>query len=198
MVFVSVVFGIYAKDVNSVLQWIVSALWGGYIVSNVLKWYWWRFNGHGYFWGMVAGLIPALILPLVFRQTLELYYFPLILVISLAGGLLGTFMHPPTEKDVLEKFYKTIRPWGFWKPVHDEIKKSRPAIRKNMNFGRDMFNVVIGTVAQTALVALPVYIVLRKTSPVLLIIAIILITGFVLKKNWYDKLEDYPQDEGGK
>jgi len=27
--------------------WIVSGLWGGYTAANVLKWYWWRFNGYG-------------------------------------------------------------------------------------------------------------------------------------------------------
>ena len=55
--------GIFAEDVNSLLQWIVSGLYGGYVASNLLKWYWWRFNGHGYFWGMLAGLVPALIFP---------------------------------------------------------------------------------------------------------------------------------------
>jgi len=39
VVAISVIFGFFALDVNSVLQWIVSALWGAYVVSNVLKWY---------------------------------------------------------------------------------------------------------------------------------------------------------------
>jgi SSS family solute:Na+ symporter len=47
IVVVSIVLGFYAKNVNNLLQWIVSALWGAYLSSNVLKWYWWRFNGHG-------------------------------------------------------------------------------------------------------------------------------------------------------
>ena len=47
-------------SVNSVVVWIVSGLWGGYTASNVLKWYWWRFNGYGYFWGMVAGITSSL------------------------------------------------------------------------------------------------------------------------------------------
>ena len=37
-------------------MWIVGALYGGYVMANVLKWYWWRFNGYGYFWGMVSGI----------------------------------------------------------------------------------------------------------------------------------------------
>jgi Na+/proline symporter len=86
VVLVSIVIGIFAHDVNDLLQWIVSALFGSYMVSNVLKWYWWRFNGHGYFWGMMAGIIAALIFPYVFRDTLDLYYFPLIVAVSLAGA----------------------------------------------------------------------------------------------------------------
>lgn len=110
VVMVSIVFGIFASDVNSVLQWIVSALWGSYVVSNVLKWYWWRFNGYGYFWGMVAGIVPALIFPYLFSKTLDLYYFPWILLISLAGALTGTFLSKPTDEQVLKEFYRTVNP----------------------------------------------------------------------------------------
>jgi SSS family solute:Na+ symporter len=46
-----VFLGFFMKDINSVLQWIVSALYGGYIVANVLKWHWWRFNASGFFMG---------------------------------------------------------------------------------------------------------------------------------------------------
>ena len=74
VVLVSVVLGFFARDVNTLLQWIVSGLYGGYIASNVLKWFWWRFNSNGFFWGMVAGIVPALIFPLVpyFQEVLPL------------------------------------------------------------------------------------------------------------------------------
>ena len=48
-----------AKSVDQVTLWIVNSLWGGYTTANFLKWYWWRFNGYGYFWGMVAGLASS-------------------------------------------------------------------------------------------------------------------------------------------
>jgi solute:Na+ symporter, SSS family len=44
-------------------------------------------------------------------------------------------------------------------------RKSRN-FKPNKNFKMDMFNVVIGTIAQTALVALPIYIVLRDALPI--------------------------------
>ena len=51
VVVVSTVIGFFLKDINEIFQWIVGALFGGYIAANVLKWHWWRFNGEGYFWG---------------------------------------------------------------------------------------------------------------------------------------------------
>jgi Na+/proline symporter len=190
VVIVSIIFGVFAQDVNSMLQWIVSALYGSYVVSNVLKWYWWRFNGYGYFWGMVAGLIPALIFPYVFSETLDLYYFPWLLAISIAGAVLGTFLTPPTDEKTLKEFYRNVRPWGFWGPIKQKVMAEDPAFEPNKNFKRDMFNVVIGTIAQTALVALPIYIVLKETLPIWITIIITVICGFILKKTWWDTLPE--------
>ncbi|MEM7382642.1 MAG: sodium:solute symporter family protein, partial [Bacteroidota bacterium] len=117
VVVISIILGCFIEDVNSITQWIVSALWGGYVVSNLLKWHWWRFNGEGYFWGMLSGLIPAILFPLVFKETLELYLFPLLLLITTAGCILGTYAGKPTDIEVLKEFYRRTRPWGFWGPV---------------------------------------------------------------------------------
>jgi Na+/proline symporter len=190
VVIVSIIFGIFAQDVNSMLQWIVSALYGSYVVSNVLKWYWWRFNGYGYFWGMVAGLLPALIFPYVFTETLDLYYFPWLLLISVAGAVLGTLLTKPTDEKVLKEFYKTVNPWGFWGPIKQKVMAENPGFVPNKNFKRDMFNVVIGTIAQTALVALPIYLVLKQTLPLVVTIVITIVCGFILKKTWWDRLPE--------
>lgn len=189
VVAVSIIFGIFALDVNSVLQWIVSALWGAYVTSNVLKWYWWRFNGSGFFWGMVSGIIPALIFPYVF-DTLDLYYFPLILVISITGCIIGTYAAPPTDEVTLKEFYSRVRPWGFWKPVHEKVVAENPEFEKNRFFARDMMNVFVGTVAQTALVIFPLYIVLKQTIPLIISIAIAVVCGFILKKYWWNTLPE--------
>ncbi|MDD5231205.1 MAG: Na+:solute symporter [Candidatus Marinimicrobia bacterium] len=188
VVVISVLFGMFALDINSILQWIVSALWGSYIASNVLKWYWWRFNGHGYFWGMVSGIIPALIFPRIF-DTLDLYYFPLILLISIIGAIIGTYSAPPTEEEILKKFYKTVRPWGFWRPIHDKIVAEEPNFKKTSRWTRDMVNVFTGIIWQTAIITIPIYFVLKKFYYAAICLVIILTTSFFLKKNWYDKME---------
>lgn len=190
VVIISIIFGIFAQNVNSMLQWIVSALYGSYVVSNVLKWYWWRFNGYGYFWGMVAGLVPALIFPYIFTETLDLYYFPWLLLISIGGAILGTLLSKPTDEEVLKEFYRSVRPWGFWGPIKAKVMAEDPAFVPNKNFKLDMFNVLIGTTAQTALVALPIYIVLKDSLPIWITIGITIVCGLILKKTWWDKLPE--------
>ena len=54
IVLVSIVFGFFAKDVNDVLQWIVSGLYGSYVAANVLKWYWWRNGSCRHFTGLMS------------------------------------------------------------------------------------------------------------------------------------------------
>lgn len=190
VVFISIVLGFFVQDVNSVLQWIVSALYGSYIVANVLKWHWWRFNGEGFFWGMVAGMIPALILPSVFSETLDLYYFPLLFISSIIGCIVGTYSAPPTEESVLKTFYSTVRPWGFWKPIHEKVLADNPNFKENTTLKRDMFNIFIGTVAQTALVFLPMYIIFRQSTPIYIVTAVLVVCIFLLKKFWWDTLEE--------
>lgn len=188
MVSVSIFLGFMAKDVNSILQWIVSALYGGYIASNVLKWYWWRFNSGGFFWGMLAGIVCALICPSIFHGTLPLFYFPLILLISTAGAVIGSLLTAPTDMEVLKNFYKTVRPWGFWKPVEDEVLKDNPDFVPNNGFSRDMFNVVTGVAAQTALTAAPVFLVLQMPAQTMISTAIFLVSALILRKTWYHHL----------
>ena len=53
------------------MMWIVGALYGGYVMANVLKWYWWRFNGYGYFWGMMTGIISAMIVPFALQSYVD-------------------------------------------------------------------------------------------------------------------------------
>lgn len=190
VVFISIIFGIFAQDVNSILQWIVSALWGSYVISNVLKWYWWRFNGYGYFWGMVAGIVPALIFPYLFKGTLDLWYFPWILLISLAGALAGTLLSKPTDEVTLKSFYSSVNPWGFWKPIKEKVLAENPEFKPNKNFKADMFNVFIGTTAQTALMALPIYIVLQKQVPIIITVLITVVCAVILKKSWWNKLPE--------
>ncbi len=190
VVAMGIILGFFAKDVNSILQWIVSALYGGYIAANVLKWYWWRFNANGFYFGMLTGVIGALVFSRFFEGIEFLYYFPILFVLSIIGALTGTYTAPPTDTEVLKNFYKTVKPWGFWKPVHEWVVKDDPAFVGNKRFKLDMFNIVLGIIAQCCLTVLPMYIVLWMKLPLLITIILLTIIVFILKRTWWNKLED--------
>ncbi|WP_316747169.1 sodium:solute symporter family protein [Pedobacter gandavensis] len=190
VVLLGITLGFFARDVNSVLQWIVSALYGGYIAANVLKWHWWRFNANGFFWGMFTGIVAALVFTRFFSGVEFLYYFPLLFLLSLAGSVIGTYMAPATDEETLKSFYKTVRPWGFWEPVHQLVLQEDPSFKANKNFGRDMFNVVLGIIAQLCLTLLPMYLILMMKMPLMITIAILAVIVIILKRTWWNKLED--------
>lgn len=189
VVALGIFFGFLANDVNEILQWIVGGLYGGYVAANCLKWYWWRFNANGFFWGMAVGIIAALGMPYV-TTGLPLYWWPLLFALSMAGCIIGTFAAPPTDTAVLKSFYKTVRPWGFWKPIHEQVVIDDPSFVGNKRFKLDMFNVVIGIIGQLCFTLLPMYFILKMHTPLYITIAAIIVVILILKRTWWNKLED--------
>ena len=186
---VGIAFGFMSESVNSVTQWIVSGLFGGYTAPNILKWHWWRFNGFGYFCGMIAGVLAALIMPMALPELSPLNAFPFILIVSGIAGISGSLMTAPDDEKTLEEFYKNVRPWGFWKPILKKIQSSDANVRKNDNFYRDMFNIFIGMVWQINMVLVPIYLLVYEYTAFTVSLILVIGTTLILKKNWYDKLD---------
>ena len=178
-----------SESVNSVTQWIVSGLFGGYTAPNILKWHWWRFNGFGYFSGMVAGVAAALIIPIILPELSPLNAFPFILLFSGLSGVLGSLVTKPDNEKTLMEFYKKIRPWGFWNPILKKINLTDKTIKRNTNFLNDLLNIVVGMIWQISLVLIPIYLLVYKYSDFFFSLIIATITTLFLKKNWYEKLD---------
>ncbi|HAX14078.1 MAG TPA: sodium:solute symporter, partial [Leeuwenhoekiella sp.] len=136
VVTLGVIMGFFAESINSITLWITSSLYGGYVAANFLKWIWWRFNGWGYFWGMLSGLVIATLQFMIdqgastyaegsflfwYSHIPAIYLFPIILGFSLLGSFLGTYLTPPTALKTLKSFYTSVHPWGWWKPVREQL-----------------------------------------------------------------------------
>lgn len=139
---------------------------------------------------MLTGIAGAMVFSHFFSGVEFLYYFPLLFLLSIAGCLVGTYTAPATEMTTLKTFYSTVRPWGFWKPVHAMVIKDDPSFEANKRFGLDMFNVALGITAQLCMTLLPMYIVLWMKLPLLVTIIILTVIIIILKKTWWNKLED--------
>jgi hypothetical protein len=137
---------------------------------------------------MVAGLGPSIVIPVIWPHVDFYIVFPVVLAISLTGSLLGTFLTKPEDDEVLKAFYRRVRPWGFWGPVLAMVRAEDPSFQPNPDFWRDMFNVVVGIAWQTSLIALPVYVVIRRYDIAAIALAVVLLTSASLKFTWYDHL----------
>lgn len=189
IVLVGVIGGFFASSINELTIWLTSALYGGYAAANVLKWIWWRFNSYGYFGGMLAGLVAATIVPIIFPDTTSIYLFPAILLISFIGCFIGVILGKQDDIEVLKNFYKTTRPWGWWQPVVNAIQKENPDFLPNKNFWKDMFNCGVGIIWQMTFVLVPMYLIIKEYYSMAFAIILMIITSIILKKTWYDKLK---------
>ncbi|MFH6958836.1 sodium:solute symporter family protein [Flavobacterium aquidurense] len=198
-----VFMGFFADSINSLTLWITSALYGGYVAANFLKWIWWRFNGWGYFWGMFAGLVVASLQFALgqakgslaegsflyeLAQVQAIYLFPIIFGFSILGCILGTFLSKPTDMEVLKSFYSNVRPWGFWQPVYKELKAEDQTFEKNKDFGLDMMNCAIGIVWQSSMILLPIFFIVRDYPKAIVALIVFLVTMAILKFTWLDKV----------
>jgi len=109
--------GLAAHNIDAVWSWITGPLSAGLFAPVLLRWYWWRFNGYGFAASTAAGLTVAVGLKLSGVQ-LPLYLsFPLAWSVSLLVGIVVSLVTSPAVREVLDRFYARIRPFGLWGPV---------------------------------------------------------------------------------
>lgn len=188
LVVVAIVVGIRIKSIHNITTWIAFGLYGGYVAPNILKWHWWRFNGYGYFAGMIAGIVAALVPLLIVPDMNRIYILPFSLLISTIASIVVCLRTPSEKDEVLESFYRNVRPWGFWKPVYENLVRKNPNLQKNTNFRRDAFNVGVGIIWQLTLMVIPICIVIRQYDTLWISIVVLVITSIIMKFTWYDKL----------
>jgi Na+/proline symporter len=197
-VVLGVVIGLFVPSLNSIILWIVSAFYGAYTASNLLKWFWWRFNGVGYFCGMAMGLVILLIIQ-VLQWTLDweimqVYAFPFIFGGCFIACVVGSLLSKADDIEVLKTFYIKVRPWGVWGPVYREALKDYPELKRNTDLSRDLGNLVVGVIWQTSMVAASIFMVIQHWPEFIASVAVFVATSLWLWRFWWCRLEDYPAD----
>ncbi len=205
VVIIGILIGTQITSLNGIILFVTGAFYGGYAAPNVLKWIWWRFNGYGYFFGMLSGMIAAMVgadfvhwlatifvslKPMADTQAINLMAFIFIFIVSLLGCMLGCLFTKPVPRETILDFYTRTRPWGFWKPIIEMAKQENPGFKPNRGFGKDAINVLVGIVWQMSMVVMPLYITFRQWNTVWVCVTVFVICSLFLKKNWYDRLEN--------
>lgn len=188
LVLIAIVVGVNVKSIHDITTWITFGLYGGYVAPNVLKWHWWRFNGHGYFAGMIAGVVAALVPLAIFPDLNKMYILPVSLVTSTLASVIVCLWTPPESGSVLGSFYRDVRPWGFWGPVHEWLAQTDPQLKRNDRFWQDALNIGVGIIWQLMLIVVPISLVIKEFTTFWISLAVLGLTSVIMKFTWYDRL----------
>jgi SSS family solute:Na+ symporter len=188
LVLIGVAIGTKASSIAQIWSWIMMALGAGVVIPNVLRWYWWRMNGWGYALGTLGGMILSLVV-LFFPGAPAYYVFPSVCAASLFVSIAASLATQPTDLDILVGFYKSVRPFGLWKPIVRKAELSAEELSiKSESVLRTVLNVVLAMLAITGLYLFPMYLVGHwyVDSMIWLLLAIAAILA--LKYTWYQFL----------
>jgi Na+/proline symporter len=156
-------FGVSASSINNLWGWIIMSLMAGQLAPGLLRLYWWRCNAWGCVGGAVLGAIGAVAQRIFYPDMNEITQFVLSAGISFVGCIGASLATPPTPLPVLQNFYRTTRPFGWWGPLRDQVQgEARVAMdRENRN---DIIAIPFTMLWQVTLFLLPMQIV-TKTYP---------------------------------
>ncbi len=172
--------------------WVLQILGGSMLVSLVLRWYWWRFNGWGFSFGMIAAFLVAVAQKVI--QGRYGYVWPdyafyfLMTGVSLIVAVTVTLLTPATDRETLMNFFRTIHPFGGWKPVENWVMERWPEHRREKMFRLDMLNCALGAVNLFCLNMSAVFFMLHNWTMFFTLLTIFLATATVMHRTWYRTL----------
>jgi len=160
IVVVGFYFGVAASSINNLWGWIIMSLMAGQLAPGLLRLYWWRCNAWGCVGGAVLGAIGAVVQRIYAPDLNEIWQFLLTAGLSFVGCIGASLATAPTPLPVLQNFYRTTRPFGWWGPLKGEITgAARVAMdRENRN---DIIAVPFTMLWQVTLFLLPMQLVTK-------------------------------------
>lgn len=179
--------GLQASNINQIFEWIMMVLGTGVLMPNVLRWFWWRFNGMGFAIGTLVGVAAAIITAGVFPHAPPYVTFPTLLAISIVSSVAATLLSPPTEMERLKDFYRLVQPAGFWGPVRRAVADEGIG-RAREAFGWDALTAVITAVGLQALFLMSTYACTHQWWSLGIAGLVVLFCGVALYGTWYKKL----------
>ncbi len=189
LVLLGIAIGFQGKSIAEIWNWMMMALGAGVIVPNVLRWYWWRMNGWGYAWGTLAGLALSLA-ALLFKQAPDYLVFPLIVTSSALICVLGSLLTRPVSQALLCEFYRSVRPFGLWKPIKTLALRtgSFSTGQAPTDFGRTALNTGLGMSAILAFYLFPMYLVGHAYAQAGIWASVGGVSVLAMRFTWYTQL----------
>ena len=187
IVLLALLFSLTITNINEIWGWITMGIGAGMFIPQVIRWYWWRFNGYGFAIGTAVGMAAAVLTKAFGGPIAEYNSFLIASGSSLVGCIIGTYLTPPTESAVLSHFYKVTRPFGFWGSVRTEIP---PDVLNQINEEnrRDIIAIFFAVPWQVVLFLTGMMIVMKQWSNVFNLFGLLVVLSAGLYWFWYRHL----------
>lgn len=166
IVLLALLFSLTISNINEIWGWITMGIGAGMFIPQVIRWYWWRFNGYGFAIGTAVGMTAAVLTKAFAGPIPEYTSFLIASGSSLAGCILGTLLSPATENTVLENFYRVTRPFGFWSHIRGSLPKAVQS-KVNQENRRDIIATFFAVPWQVVLFLTGMMIVMKQWTNVL-------------------------------
>ena len=154
LVALSFVFAYYVKSINDVWDWIIMGLGGGLMIPGLLRLIWWRFNGGGFAVGTFVGMTAAIVQRMYFPELDSRLQFLILGLIGTAASIIGTYLTKPEDHEVVARFYRITRPFGFWGPFRKALPET-DRIEMQLEHRRDVLCVPFALLWQVTMFMLP-------------------------------------------
>ncbi len=199
-----------AKSIDHIWSWLMLGLSGAFLVPNLLRVYWWRFNGVGSAVGSLVGMTAAVIQRLFWEDIAEfliarwpetckyLYIetkineFQMLgyaLTAGMVGGIIATYCSKPTDPEVLKKFYMKTRPFGAWGHLKRQLPEAEQKKVTREHF-YDLISVPFALLWQVSMFLAPMLFVIHNWEGFAATMAMFVIGGAGLYWFWYRKLPE--------
>lgn len=118
-----------------------------------LRWFWWRISATSEIVAMAASFVVALFLQFAELPSMTAADKLMLGVgITTLAWLLASYLGPATDREVLGRFYETIRPGGpGWNHIRDACAKDARGQRAEDSIPRALRNVLLGCTSTYAL-----------------------------------------------
>lgn len=187
IVLLALLFSLTISNINEIWGWITMGIGAGMFIPQVIRWYWWRFNGYGFAVGTTVGMMAAVLTKAFGGPIPEYYSFMIASGSSLIGCILGTYFTQPTDGKVLLHFYSVTRPFGFWNPVRNQLPDT--ALKQiNEENKRDIIATFFAVPWQVVLFLTGMMIVLKQWSNVFSLSILLVFLSIGLYWFWFRHL----------
>ena len=187
IVAMALLFSLTISNINEIWGWITMGIGAGMFIPQVIRWYWWRFNGYGFAVGTIFGMVAAIMTKIFSGQIAEYNSFLIASGSSLLGCILGTLFSKPTDEKILLNFYKITRPFGFWSKIRSKLD---PSIISKINEEnrRDIISIFFAVPWQITLFLTGMMIVLKQWSNFFILLSIFFLLSIGLYWFWFRHL----------